>query len=79
MLAITAVGCQSIKVVNKDGNEITQKHKFILNTEATFRPFTEFPSIYPPVNSTNARVCDIANYGTISEKNQVTLFLLSGF
>ena len=48
MLTITALGCQSTKLVNKAGIEITNEQKFTLNIEATFRPFTELPSIKPP-------------------------------
>lgn len=46
-LAITVIGCQSTKIIYKADIEITKKHKFTLNTEATFRPFTELASIKP--------------------------------
>jgi len=47
-LSVTVIGCQSTKIINKDGIEITKEQEFTLNTEATFRPFTELPPIKPP-------------------------------
>lgn len=47
-LAISVIGCQSTNIINKDGIEITKEQGFSLNTEATFRPFNELPSIKPP-------------------------------
>ena len=48
VLTISALGCQSTKLVNKAGIEITNEQKFTLNTEATFRPFIELRSIKLP-------------------------------
>jgi hypothetical protein len=44
VLAITVISCQSTKIINTAGIEITRSQNFTLNTEATFRPITELRS-----------------------------------
>jgi hypothetical protein len=48
VLIITAIGCQSAKISNTAGIEITESQNFTLNTEATFRLLTELRSLSQP-------------------------------
>ena len=48
-LAIIVLSCQSTEIIYKTDIEITENQKFTLNSEATFRPFTELLSIPKPL------------------------------
>jgi hypothetical protein len=48
-LAIAVIGCQSTRIIYNADIEITNNQEFTLNTEATFRPFTELLSLPKPI------------------------------
>jgi len=47
--AIVVIGCQSTKIIYKADIEIADNQEFTLNTEATFRLFTELLSLPKPI------------------------------